>query len=61
MGQSGLATQDDVQDLKDHIDTQLKALKEAMEKELAAKLASKVESLKEIFEGIIIFFGLFGK
>ena len=52
MGQSGLATQDDVQDLKDHIDTQLKALKEAMEAELAAKLASKVESLKEIFEGI---------
>ena len=61
MGQSGLATQDDVQDLKDHIDTQLKALKEAMEAELAAKLASKVESLKEIFEGIIIFFGLFVK
>ena len=52
MGQSGLATQDDVQDLKDHIDTKLKALKEAMEAELAAKLASKVESLKEIFEGI---------
>ena len=61
MGQTGLATQDDVQDLKDHIDTKLKALKEALEKELADKIASKVESLKEIFEGIIIFFGLFGK
>jgi hypothetical protein len=61
MGQTGVANKDDVQDLKVHIDTQLEALKEAMEKELAAKLASEVESLKEILEGIIIFFGLFGK
>ena len=57
MGQTGVATKDDVQDLKDHIDTQLEALKEAME----AKLESKVDSLKKMFEGIIIFFGLFGK
>ena len=58
MGQTGVATKDDVQDLKDHIDTQLEALKEAMEKELASKVES---ALKEILEGIIIFFGLFGK
>lgn len=58
MGQTGVATKDDVQDLKVHIDTQLEALKEAMEKELASKVES---ALKEILEGIIIFFGLFGK
>ena len=58
MGQTGVANKDDVQDLKDHIDTQLEALKEAMEKELASKVES---ALKEILEGIIIFFGLFGK
>ena len=57
MGQTGVAQKDDVQDLKVHIDTKLEALKEAME----AKLESKVDSLKEMFEGIIIFFGLFGK
>ena len=58
MGQTGVANKDDVQDLKVHIDTQLEALKEAMEKELASKVES---ALKEILEGIIIFFGLFGK
>lgn len=57
MGQTGVAQKDDVQDLKVHIDTKLEALKEAME----AKLESKVDSLKKMFEGIIIFFGLFGK
>ncbi len=57
MGQTGVAQKDDVQDLKVHIDTKLAALKEAME----AKLESKVDSLKKMFEGIIIFFGLFGK
>ena len=57
MGQTGVANKDDVQDLKVHIDTKLEALKEAME----AKLESKVDSLKKMFEGIIIFFGLFGK
>lgn len=57
MGQTGVAQKDDVQDLKVHIDTKLKEAMEAME----AKLESKVDSLKKMFEGIIIFFGLFGK